>query len=184
MKQLAVIATLSAAPLAADPLDLIDYEALFAARAADVMDVSETRSLLRIGDVTLIRDETLPRGYTGLDEGGQGAMGCFVSILATIESAMQACEAELPAAQVDMQTAYRAQALTFYANNVVPPVAFEMVEQRYNALVASQIEGARPFCSNLDLVTTLADRIFSSEGAEEVKGMMSTPRLPVANPCL
>ncbi|EBA12094.1 hypothetical protein [Roseobacter sp. CCS2] len=184
MKRLAVIAALCAGPVAADPLDLIDYDALFADKAADVMDVSETRSLLRIGDVTLIRDESLPRGYTGLDEGGQGAMGCFVSILATIESAMQACEAELPAAQVETQTAYRSAALAFYAENVIPPVDPELAQERYNALVSSQIEGARPFCSNLDLVTTLADRVFSPEGAEEISGMMATPRLPVANPCL
>ncbi len=184
MKRLAMIAALCAGPVAADPLDLINYPALFEQSAAEVEDVSETRSLLRLGDVTLIRDESLPRGYTGLDEGGQGAMGCFVSILATIESAMQACEAELPADQVDTQAAYLKQALTFYAENVVPQTTYEMVEERYNALVASQIAGARPFCSNLDLVTRLADRIFSPEGAAEVTGMMSTPRLPVANPCL
>ncbi|MEO0903594.1 MAG: hypothetical protein AAFX89_02350 [Pseudomonadota bacterium] len=184
MKRLAMIAACYAVPLAADPLDLIDYEALFAEKAADVMEVSETRSILCIGDITLIRDESLPRGYTGIDEGGQGAMGCFVSILATIESAMQACEAELPADQVETQMAYRTQALTFYGQNTVPEASFELVEERYNALVASQIEGARPFCSNLDLVTTLADRVFSDEGAAEISGMMSTPRLPVANPCL
>ncbi len=184
MKRLAMIAALCAGPLAADPLDLIDYEALFDQSASDVEDVSEMRSLLRIGDVTLIRDESLPRGYTGLDEGGQGAMGCFVSILATIESAMQACEAELPQEQAETQRTYLTQALTFYAQNVVPQASFDVVEERYNALVSSQIEGARPFCSNLDLITTLADRVFSAEGEAEVNGMMSTPRLPVANPCL
>jgi hypothetical protein len=184
MKRLTIILALCAGPVAADPLDLIDYAALFEQNAADVAEVSETRSLLRLGDVTLIRDESLPRGYTGLDESGQGAMGCFVSILATIESAMKACEAELPPEQAETQGSYLTQALTFYAENVVPQASFELVEERYNALVSSQIEGARPFCSNLDLVTSLADRVFSAEGAGEVTGMMSTPRLPVANPCL
>ena len=184
MKRLAMIAALFAGPLAADPLDLIDYEALFAQNAADVEEATETRSLLRIGDVILIRDPELPRTYAGLDESSQGAMGCFVSILATIESAMQACEAELPADQVVAQTDYRARALTFYAQNAFPPASLELVEERYDALVASQIAGARPFCSNLDLVTTLADRIFSPEGADEVNGMMSVARLPVAHPCL
>lgn len=184
MKRLALIVALCAGPLAADPLDMIDYEALFAQNAADIEEATETRSLLRIGDVTLIRDPELPRGYAGLDESGQGAMGCFVTILATIESAMQACEAELPAEQVAAQTDYRARALTFYAQNAFPPAPLALVEDRFNALVASQIEGARPFCSNLDLVTTLADRIFSADGADEVNGMMSQARLPVAHPCL
>ncbi len=184
MKRFAMIATVCAGPLTADPLDLIDYEALFAQNAADVEQATETRSLLRIGDVTLIRDPELPRSYAGLDESSQGAMGCFVSILATIESAMQACEAELPAAQVAIQADYQARALTFYAQNTFPPAPLALVEERYDALVASQIEGARPFCSNLDLVTTLADRIFSPQGADEVNGMLSVPRLPVAHPCL
>ena len=184
MKRLAMIAALCAGPLAADPLDLIDYEALFVQNATDVEEATETRSLLRVGDVILIRDPELPRTYAGLDESTQGAMGCFVSILATIESAMQACEADLPAEQVATQADYRARALTFYAENTFPPAPLALVEERYSALVASQIEGARPFCSNLDLVTTLADRVFSPEGAAEVNGMMSLPRLPVAHPCL
>lgn len=184
MKRLAMIAALCAGPLAADPLDLIDYETLFVQNAAEVEQATETRSLLRMGDVTLIRDPELPRTYTGLDESSQGAMGCFVTILATIESAMEACEAELPATQTATQTEYRARALTFYAQNTFPPAPLALVEERYNALVASQIAGARPFCSNLDLVTTLADRIFSPEGADEVNGMLSVPRLPVAHPCL
>lgn len=184
MKRFAMIATVCAGPLMADPLELIDYEAVFEVHAAEVEDVSDARSLLRIGDITLIRDAGLPDGYAGLDESSLGAMGCFVSILATIESAMEACEAALPASQIPTQSDYRTRALTFYAENTVPMTTFEVVVARYNALVASQIEGARPFCSNLDLVTTLADRIFSPEGAEEVESMLSLPRLPVAHPCL
>lgn len=184
MKRLAMIATLCAGPLAADPLDLIDYAGLFEGNSAVVEDVSETRSVLRMGDVTLLRDENLPRGYTGIDESGVGAVGCYVTILATIESAMQACETALPADQAALQKDYLMQALTFYADNTAPPAPFALVEERYNALVSSQVAGARPFCSNLDLVTNLADRIFSTDGASEVAGMLSTPRLPVANPCL
>ena len=184
MKRYIAIFALCAGPLAADPLDLIDYEALFARNAADVEDLSQSRSILRLGDVTLIRDPDMPRTYTGLDESGQGAMGCFVTILATIESAMTACEAALPAEQTALQETYLEQALTFYAENTVPPAPLALVQERYDALVASQISGARPFCSNLDLVTTLADRIFSPAGAAEVASMMSVPRLPVENPCL
>ena len=68
MKRLAMIVALCAGPLAADPLDLIDYEALFVQNATDVEEATETRSLLRVGDVILIRDPELPRTYAGLDE--------------------------------------------------------------------------------------------------------------------
>lgn len=184
MKRWALIAAFVAAPAMADPLDLVDYADLFAANAADVEEVSEGRSILRLGDQTLIRDATLPRGYAGIDESGVGTVGCYVTILATIESAMQACEAVLPADQATLQAEYLAQALAFYGANTVPVAPTILVEERYNALVSSQIEGARPFCSNLDLVTSLADQIFSAEGVEEIAGMLATPRLPVEFPCL
>ncbi len=184
MKRLAIVAAVCAGPLVADPLDLVDYEAVFEQNAADVEEVSETRSLLRVGDIALIRDPALPRTFAGIDESGQGAVGCYVTILATIESALLACEGSLPAAQSARQKSYLEQALAFYAENTIPPAAPELVRARYDALVASQIEGARPFCSNLDLVTDLADRIFSDDGAGEISDMLSIPRLPVEFPCL
>ncbi len=111
-------------------------------------------------------------------------MGCFVSILATIESALQACEAALPDAQAAIQSTYLREAMDFYVANAVPAPDMATVQARFDALVASQIEGARPFCANLDVVTNLADRLFTPDSRAEVSAMMSIPRLPVANPCL
>lgn len=184
MKRLAMIAALFAGPAVADPLDLIDYDALFEDRAADVEVVSETRGLLRLDDVILIQDVTERRQYTGIDESGLGAVGCFVSILATIESAHAACEVALPEDQRAKHQRYLEKVVSFYAENLPNPMPTGLVQSRYYALMTSQIEGARPFCSNLDLVTTLADRLFSPEGEAEVNRMLSRPRLPVANPCL
>lgn len=184
MKRFAMIAALWAAPLAADPLDLIAYGALFEQNAADVEPVSETRNILRLDDVTLIQDPAEMREYTGIDESGLGAVGCFVSILATIESAHAACEAELPEEQFAKHQDYLNKVVSFYAENLPYPMPTALVHSRYYGLMESQIEGARPFCSNLDLVTNLADRLFSPEGEAEVNRMLSKPRLPVANPCL
>lgn len=184
MKRLAMIAVICARPLAADPLDMIDYEGLFEQRAADVEAVSGTRNILRLDDVTLIQDPTGIREYTGIDESGLGAVGCFVSILATIESAYQACEVDLPENQSAKHDEYLRQAVDFYSENLSHPTPTGLVYLRYYGLVESQTEGARAFCSNLDLVTTLADRLFSPEGEAEVNRMLSQPRLPVANPCL
>jgi hypothetical protein len=184
MKNYVLIAMLAAAPAAADPLDLIDYPALFAENAADVNEVSSARAILQVGDITLLRDANEPREFTGLDESGEGAVGCFVSILATIESAVQACEVSLPADQAAIQKTYLDEALTFYAANAIPAVDKATAQARFDALVASQIEGALPFCGNLNIMTELADRLFTTDSRAEVTGMMSTPRLPVANPCL
>lgn len=184
MKRLAMIAAICAGPLAADPLDMIPYEAIFEQNAADVEVVSETRKILRLDDVTLIQDPTQMREYTGIDESGLGAVGCFATILATIESAHAACEVALPAEQAAKHQQYLSQMVDFYVENLPPPVASGQVMLRYGGLVESQIEGARPFCASLNLVTDLADRLFSPEGEAEVSRMLSKPRLPVENPCL
>jgi hypothetical protein len=184
MKRLAIIAAFCAGPAFADPLDLIDYEGLFADNADKVQVVSTARQILQLENITILRDSNEARQYTGLDESGEGAVGCFVSILATIESALQACEASLPEDQAAVQATYLDQALSFYAENAVPAASRETVQDRFDALVASQIIGARPYCSNLSVVTNLADRIFAPDSRAEIDGMMSLPRLPVSNPCL
>jgi len=184
MKKLICAAMICAGPAVADPLDLIDYAAIFAQNEDAVEVLSEARSALTVGPVILLRDPTEPREYTGIDESGQAAVGCFVSILATIQSSLQACEATLPDAQAEIQAAYTQEVLAFYAENVSPPTDIATVQERFDALVASQIAGARPFCASLDPITDLADRLFVPESRAEVAGMMSVPRLPVANPCL
>ncbi|SFR97913.1 hypothetical protein [Yoonia litorea] len=183
MRRFLLVAAFAAAPAFADPLDLIDYEGIFAREAGAVEDVSESRQILRVGDVTILYDRLEANPYTGLDESGEGAVGCFVSILATIESAVLACEVTLPDEQLAIQTDYRTRVLDFYAANV-DGADRQTVTDRFEALVASQIATTRPFCANIDLVTDLADRIFAPQSAEEINGMLSVPRLPVSNPCL
>ncbi len=184
MKRLAIIAALCAGPAFADPLDLNDYAALFADNADKVQVVSPARSILQLEDITILHDTNEARQYTGLDESGEGAVGCFVSILATIESALQACEVALPADQTAIQATYLDEALSFYAANTSPPSTRETVQDRFDALVASQVQGARPFCENLSIINNLADQIFTADSRAEIDGMMSLPRLPVSNPCL
>ncbi|MFT6075886.1 MAG: hypothetical protein ACJAZ1_002818 [Yoonia sp.] len=184
MKKLAIIAALCASPVLADPLDLIDYAELFADNQDMVQVVSPARQILQLDNITVLHDTNEVQQYTGLDESGEGAVGCFVTILATIESALQACEATLSDDQAAVQASYLDEALSFYAANAVPPVSRATVQERFDALVASQIEGALPYCANLSVVTNLAEQIFSADSRAEIDGMMSVPRLPVSNPCL
>lgn len=183
MRYLALALAIVAAPVAADPLGLIDYEAFFAADPDNIEEVSEILQILEVGPVTLLRDRTEDVPYTGVDESGQGAVGCFVGILVTIQSAVRACDVALPPEQLTIQSDYQTRALDFYAANV-PDTDRATVQERFDALVESQIEGTRPFCANVDLVTDLADRIFTPDSAAEIDGMLQVPRLPVSNPCL
>ena len=86
MRYLALALAIVAAPVAADPLGLIDYEAFFAADPDNIEEVSEILQILEVGPVTLLHDRTEDVPYTGVDESGQGAVGCFVGILVTIQS--------------------------------------------------------------------------------------------------
>ena len=180
----AAFAILTATPVLADPLDLVDYAAIFAENAESVEQVTETRRILQLDEVTLIHDPTEMREYTGIDESGKGAVGCLVTILASIESAVAACETTLPDDQVSYLDQFRAMALSYYAENAEPMAEMTRVQDRYATYVSSQIEGARPLCSNIDLITGLADRLLSDGGAAQVEDMLSIPRLPVENPCL
>ena len=90
----------------------------------------------------------------------------------------------MPDDQSAIQATYLDEALSFYAANAVPSASRATVQERFDALVASQIEGALPYCTNLGVVTNLADQIFSADSRAEIDGMMSVPRLPVSNPCL
>ncbi|MEO1638009.1 MAG: hypothetical protein AAFU41_02020 [Pseudomonadota bacterium] len=173
-----------AVPAVADPLDLIDYPGIFAQNADAVEEVSETRKILRLGDITLIHDPTEMRPYTGIDESGRGAAGCLVSVLASIDSALLACEVALPAEQLPFQQDFTERALQFYAENSSPAADMTTVTARYADYVQSQVEGALPLCSNIDLITNLADRLFTPAGEAQVTNILSLPRLPVENPCL
>jgi hypothetical protein len=184
MKKLVIIAALCASPVLADPLDLIDYAGLFADNQDKVQVVSSPRQILQLDNITVLHDANEAQQYTGLDESGEGAVGCFVTILATIESALKACETSLPDDQAVVQVTYLDEALSLYAANAVPPASRATAQERFDALVALQIERARPYCANLSVVKNLADQIFSADSRAEIDGMTSVPRLPASNPCL
>jgi len=182
--RLILLALLAASPGFADPLELIDYEAFFAQDDAIVENVDDTRSTVMVDDVMIIRDQSDGTRYTGVDQSGQGAVGCFVSVLAALEAAQQACDITLSQDQLDRQASYRRLALIFYGRNVQPPTTLENVQARYAALVATEVEASKQFCDAPDEFTDFADRLFAPQALAEIEGMMSVPRLPVANPCL
>ncbi|MEL6682693.1 MAG: hypothetical protein AAFQ09_08605 [Pseudomonadota bacterium] len=184
MKTVAMVSILAATPAITDPLNLIDYEQLFADNAARVEIVSEDREILQIGDIMILRGSEEGFEYTGLDQSGHGAVGCFVSVLASVQSALQTCEIALPPEQQIISDAYRRDALAFYAANAFPSATIEEVESRFAALVESEIELSRPFCSDPAVITDFSDRLFVEDSKDEISSMMSIPRLPVANPCL
>ena len=184
MNRFAITLLLCAGQAGADPLGLIDYEALFAENAADVEVVSPDRSILQIGEVTILRGSDLGFEFTGLDESGEGAVGCFVSVLASLEAAVQACGIVLTPEQEAARADYRSMALKFYSANALPPATIESVRDAYARLISDEVLGVLPFCDNADQFVTFANRLFAPEARPEIEGMMSIQRLPVTNPCL
>jgi hypothetical protein len=182
--RLTMILAFCAAPAVADPLALMDYDALFAANATEVEVKDDGLFTLQQGDVTLIRRSGDTVEYSGVDQSGEGAMGCFVSVLASLDGALRACDIALAPAQIATQDVYRDDALAFYGANVYPPAASETVLERYEALVVQEAEIAMPFCDDPEQFVTFADRLFAPQSGAEIERMMSTPRWPVANPCL
>ena len=184
MNRIWMLLALVAAPVTADPLGLIDYEALFEENADAVEIVSPERAMLTLGDVVLLRGNEEEVPYTSVDQSGEAAVGCFLGTLASLESAVLACELTLPPEQLEIRDAFLSQAITFYSENAFPEVDVETVRESYDALVGAEIELSRPFCADPEVITDFAERLFSDAAKPQIERMMSVPRLPAANPCL
>lgn len=171
-----------ASPALADPLDLIDYPATFAAGTPDAENSNDERSVVYVDDIAIIKNTTETVTFFGVDQSGQGAVGCFVSTLATLDAAQTACGITLSDQQIAIQDDYRQRALTFYSENAAAPM--DTVTARYADLVVVEQAAVKPFCEAPDEFADFAARLFSEDTMPEIDRMLSVPRLPVSNPCL
>lgn len=192
MRALATALALAATPAAADPLGLIDYEALFAAHADRVRTDAQGNAVLALPPATRItRLQGDLEGVLGIDMSQGGAPGCIVSVALDIAALSGACPDLLSDAQRRAFDANLAPVLAFYAANVFPPTTPDAVRARLDALAADRAAAWRaapewsaaaclPDPENAPLVTA-----FTSDAlGQMLPAILAVPRLPVGNPCL
>lgn len=196
MVKLAVpfLVLLTAVPADADGLSgLIDYEALFAQHADDVVTFLDTpglphRELVLDGGILL--REMGPEGnrsFVGIDQSGQ-AVGCLLLLMAELRALAAECPDFASAEEAGKLDANIARLSDFYANNLVPP----RPRADMQALVAQGIiergqrfRGDDPaFCASAEQHKPMVASMLSDYFIAALDEALATPRLPVTNPCL
>lgn len=180
MKALLALVLL-AAPALADPLALVDYDAVIAANLDDAEVIGADRRAIPLpGGVVLIigPDDTL---ITTRDPAGP--VGCLLDRLARLDAAARICPGVMTPGQADGVDSAVAAAIGAYAAGVVPaPVAQAEVAARYERLVQSHLRGPA-ICDLSTDAAALLNSVNSEAGRGWLAQTLATPRLPVAAPC-
>lgn len=184
---MSVALVLAAQTATADPLGLNNYTRLFEKNAPNLEVADNGDLMLKMpGQVALLRQAAGPSGnYTGVDFSKSGSVGCAATLYASIEAIATTCEGAFTAEQVDMLDTYRSELLDYYADNTYPVASREGVQVAYDAYVQRLKPKAPEFCAAFG-----GDRqvffnyMTSAEMRPDFDALLSTPRLPVSNPCL
>lgn len=168
-------------PVFADPLGLVDYDAVIAANIDDAEDMQSGNLLIRLPhEVELIVD---PDGALVHARDRTGALGCLLSELAELSAMARICPGVVGPGQADgLDTAIGAL-FPVYAAGVLPdPASVQTVADGFEALVQSRAQ-------DTGLCDGAADNVFVLHLVNSVTGRgwlqetLAAPRLPVSSPC-
>jgi len=180
MKALAALAMM-VGPALADPLTLVDYNAVIAANLDRAEAMGEDRRSIDLpGGVVLIigPDDAL---ITTRDP--QGAVGCLMDRLARLNAAARICPGVMTPGQADGVDSAVAAVIPAYAAGVLPtPAPQTEVAARYERLVQSHLRGPA-ICDLSPDAGFLLNFVNSEDGRGWLADTLATPRLPVAAPC-
>lgn len=179
---LGAVLTLCCGTVQADVLGLVDYDALFAANADAIEVLANGAEAIELpGGVFVSRQDGQ---IVTLDQSNGGAVGCFVNILAQIESYQMACDVSLDAGQAARLEIYRTQALTFYAANVSPTVTLDTARARFDTLRDRSQYASGAFCDPDGNIALFLNSFLDEATQEVLDRLTEVPRLPASNPCL
>ena len=180
MKALLALAMM-VAPALADPLGLVDYEAVIAANLDRAEAIGDNRRQIVLpGGVALIiaPDNTL---VTTRDP--DGALGCLMDRLARLSAAARICAGVMTPGQADGLDSAVAALIPAYAAGILPdPVAEAEVAAGYERLVQSHLRGPA-ICDLSPDAGFLLNFVNNEDGRGWLTETLATPRLPVAAPC-
>lgn len=188
----AVAFLLMGLPCHAEPW--IDYDLLFQQNAERITvstsaEGVEVRSIDFGNGITVSCGEL---GCWGLD--ANGAIGCVWVIYSELLAAARACDVRED--KVGRLPQDFEQLTAFVAQNAVPPRSIDEISAIHNETIArlrrDDAAQSGEICRDVlapesDVQTMLEQLTKASEadeGSSELQKLLSTPRLPVANPCL
>lgn len=192
MIRLIAALALAALPAVADPLGLVDYDALFAQHADRVVTSTDGQQVLDLPPSTRITRMTGDSStVVGIDLSEGGAPGCIAAILVDVAALLRACPDSFTDAQRGAVETHADRLSRFYAANVLPQVTPEAARLRFDARVADRAADwtGRPDWSAAACIADpenapLLDTVTSNGFRNILESVLAVPRLPVSNPCL
>lgn len=182
MKALAAFLVMAgAAAASADPLGLVDYDAIIAANGDEARIVAGGQQLLVLpGGVELLSDAD-GRLISARDRAG--AVGCALNALAELTAAAQSCAGAMTPGQADGMDSAVAALIPAYGAGVLPePVPEAEVTERFNALVRAYRQ-APEICDLSTAARAVLHLVGSEAGRGWIEAAAAAPRLPVSEPC-
>jgi hypothetical protein len=183
-----LLLALLAAPAMGQDRAIIDYDALFRDKAAEVVTSDEggrtVETLMLPGEVMVRKADDR---VVGMDQSEDGAVGCFFMIYVDLGASLQSCSVLGTSEERARYKDYMSRINTFVATNAYRPMTVEEVE----GLVRTVQERAdAPGCDRFDdedmkgFIGTFVENFLSAEMGAVLDMSLATPRLPVNNPCL
>ena len=173
--------SLMAAPALADPLGLVDYDAVIAANLTHAEEIGDDRRAIALpGSVVLIIG---PDDALIATRDPEGALGCLMDRLARLNAAARICPGVMTPGQADGVDSAVAALIPVYAAGVLPESVPEPeVAARYELLVQSHLRGPA-ICDLSPDAGFLLNFVNTEDGRGWLADTLATPRLPVAAPC-
>ncbi len=191
MTRFFVIAAMAVSPyaLAAQTADMsgaIDYDALFEANTDTVETLSEApvRQRLQLGDIVIMADQSGDTiRYVAMDRAETVAVGCLWEMYVEVAQLAQSCPAMLDDDQSARLDAHVDAIGNFVADNTYPPVPREDFWAHWRAEFE---QPSASECITLDQSAGPAQFVaylVSPQITGQLARVLSTPRLPVSQPC-
>jgi hypothetical protein len=179
-----MILVLLATPATGQDRQIIDYDALFRDKAAEVVTTQEggqdARRLALPNGVTVT---DTGGGIVAMDQSEGGAVGCLYMIYVDLGDALRACPALGDAASRQRHADYMGRINAFVAANAYPPMSLSDME----ALTTSyQGRADAATCDRFDDadMAGFVENFLGPDAGQFLDKALATPRLPVNNPCL
>lgn len=179
-----IVLALLASPAMGQDRVIIDYEALFRDKAAEVVTSNEGGTTVET--LSLPNGVVVQRGNNGIvamDRGDGGAVGCMFMIYVDLGGALQACPALGTPEERTRHADYMSRINAFVAANAYPTMTVPEVE---GVVRSMQARADAPTCARFeddDMIGFIAN-FLSAEIGPGLDKSLATPRLPVNNPCL
>jgi hypothetical protein len=181
-----MVLALLATPAMGQDRQIIDYDALFRDKAAEV--VTEQRDGLTIRTLNLpgnvvVQDTGTSDGIVAFDQSDGGAVGCFLMIYVQLGDALKICPALGTAEDRVRHAAYVSRVNVFVAANAYPPMTVAELEGLLDTYAKPTDQAICGRFDDIDMDGFIAGFLGPDMDAQLDKAL-ATPRLPVNNPCL